>query len=204
MQYLANPEERAILAENVKTLLGGFSQSLLKEGAKKTGLSARAIAYMISAEDCNPRLSSLTAFARGYKVSIAQLLTKNLGAGVASPTHVPVSRLAAQESKSPAYLNTTIEMSTDDLGINGSALFQGMTIPTATQPHSSDPIDSLPHLLDDSQKNFAQVMRLPTWEIELLNAARGMSDDGRRELIGMAKLLASQKPRESASLQKAS
>lgn len=45
------------------------------------------------------------------------------------------------------------------------------------------------------------VIALPTetWITELLALARAINDDGRRELIGMAKLLASQKPRVQAN-----
>jgi hypothetical protein len=53
--------------------MGGFSQTTLKQAAKKTGLSPRAIAYMVSEDGCNPRLSTLSAFADGYRVTIADL-----------------------------------------------------------------------------------------------------------------------------------
>jgi transcriptional regulator with XRE-family HTH domain len=48
------------------------------------------------------------------------------------------------------------------------------------------------------------ITALPTWELELLDAARAASDNGRRELIGMAKLIASQQPRDVSALPKAS
>ncbi len=40
--------------------------------------------------------------------------------------------------------------------------------------------------------------KAPAWEAELMTLARAMQDDARRELIGMAKLLAAQKPRTQA------
>jgi len=47
----------------------------------------------------------------------------------------------------------------------------------------------------------SNVTPLPTeaWISELLASARAINDDGRRELIGMAKLLSSQKPRTQAN-----
>lgn len=105
MQNTANNQINKIISENVKKLIGGFSQSLLKAASAKTGVSARTIAYMISAEDSNPRLDTLAKFARGYRVELTELLKKDFGNSQYPPQDTNViAGLKAAEVKPVPYI----------------------------------------------------------------------------------------------------
>lgn len=66
----------------------------------------------------------------------------------------------------------------------------------------TDSTANLPaHEIRTNDDYASSVIPLPTetWITELVTTARAISDEGRRELIGMAKLLSSQKPRVQAN-----
>ena len=83
MQNAATQKITEIIAENVRELIGPYSQPALQAAAKKTGVAARTIAYMVGGEQNNPRLDTLIKFAEGYRLPVISLLSKGLGRAVA-------------------------------------------------------------------------------------------------------------------------
>lgn len=84
MQNIANHAAKKNLSENIRKLLGGFSQDTLQRAAQKSGVSARTIGNMISLNAGNPTLANICAIAAAYKVTPAELLSPNLGKGTTS------------------------------------------------------------------------------------------------------------------------